>query len=97
MPDLPGNHPSWPRPASTHLCTHGDTQGALHIISQRIQPHGQGSLGSQHSGHLALELGGCLPHQAGVVDQAVLGRVVLGLEGPEQRLLCPQNLQADEV
>lgn len=42
--------------------------------------------------HLALVLGGGLTHERRVVDEAVLGRVFAGLQGPEKSLLGTEDL-----
>ena len=42
--------------------------------------------------YLSLVLGGALPHQRGMVDQTIFGRVMFRLECPEQRLLRSQDL-----
>ena len=49
---------------------------------QGVYPDGKGALGSQHTGDLPLELGGCLTNQGCMVDQTILGRLMLCLQRP---------------
>ena len=56
--------------------------GCIGRLAQSIHPDGEGALGRQHSGDLALELGSGLPNEGGVVDEAILGRLVLCLQRP---------------
>ena len=42
--------------------------------------------------YLSLVFGSALPHQRGMVDQTIFGRVVFRLECPKQRLLRTQDL-----
>ena len=46
-----------------------------------ILPAGKRCLGCEHPAHFALQLGAGLSHQLGVVDQPVLGRVMLRFQG----------------
>ena len=55
-------------------------------------PGGNAALVGEISGDAALVLGPGPSDEGGVEDEPVLGRVALGLEGPEQRLLRPQDL-----
>ena len=80
-----------------HLSTHGKTKGAVSVVSQSVHSRRQGSLGSQHTRHFALELWSCLPHQAGMVDQPVLRRIVLGFQRSEECLLSAQDLRASPL
>mmetsp|Transcript_12113 Transcript_12113/g.26039 ORF Transcript_12113/g.26039 Transcript_12113/m.26039 type:complete len:379 (-) Transcript_12113:661-1797(-) len=64
----------------------------VRAVSKGIHTNGQRALGCQHAGDLALELGARLSDEGGMVDEAVLGCLVLGLECPEQGLLSSQDL-----
>ena len=79
----PGQAPA-PRAAPpTHLGARRDAHRALVAhIPQRVHAHPQRALGRQHARDLALELGRRLADEGGVVDEAVLGRLVLGLQSP---------------
>ncbi|KAL1836320.1 hypothetical protein VTK73DRAFT_5092 [Phialemonium thermophilum] len=61
-------------------------------VVQGVHADAQGHLGGELAGDLALVLAGGLADQRGVVDEAVLGGGVLGLEGAEQGLLGAQDL-----
>ena len=51
------------------------------INKKSVLPAGKRCLGCQHPAHFALQLGAGLAHQLGVVDQPVLGRVMLCFQG----------------
>mmetsp|Transcript_16843 Transcript_16843/g.63884 ORF Transcript_16843/g.63884 Transcript_16843/m.63884 type:complete len:274 (-) Transcript_16843:483-1304(-) len=69
-----------------------DADGRLGRLAERVHAHGQGRLGGENAGDLSLVLGEGLADEGGVVDEAVLGRVMLGLEGAEEGLLCAEDL-----
>lgn len=77
-----------------HLGTalEADVLGALGFVAQRVDAHAQRALGGQGARNAALELLRGLADERGVVDEAVLGRVVLGLEGAEERLFRAEDL-----
>lgn len=52
----------------------------------------KGGLCGENTGHLALVLSAALANNRGVVQVAVFWRVVLGLEGTEERLLGTKDL-----
>ena len=62
------------------------------VFAERVDADGERRLGGQHARHLALVLGAALADQTGVVDEAVLGSVVFGLHGAEERLLGTEYL-----
>lgn len=55
------------------------SQLGVGVFAQRVITDGQGRLGRQHSGDLALVFRRGLAHQGSVVDQPVFGRVPSGL------------------
>ncbi|KAI3492779.1 hypothetical protein L1887_42576 [Cichorium endivia] len=61
-------------------------------IGERVEADGERGLGGDHARHLTLELLWRLADERGVVDEAVLGRVVLGLERAEERLFGAEDL-----
>ena len=68
-----------------HLAPAGNPDGQVAVLSEGVHTHTQGRLGGQHATDLALVLGSRLPHERGVVDEAVLGSVVLSLESSRGR------------
>mmetsp|Transcript_4965 Transcript_4965/g.15594 ORF Transcript_4965/g.15594 Transcript_4965/m.15594 type:complete len:238 (+) Transcript_4965:109-822(+) len=63
------------------------------VVRQSVDAHGQRALGGENARDLAFVFRRGLAHQGRVVDEAVLGRVVLGFESAEQRFLRSQDLQ----
>lgn len=61
-------------------------------VTEGIGADAEGSLGSENTGDLSLELGSSLTDEGGVEDETVLGGVVLGLEGAEEGLLRTEDL-----
>jgi len=57
-----------------------------------VHPRGEGGLRREDAAYLPLVLRRRLPHEGGVVYQAVLRRVVLRLERAEERLLGAEDL-----
>merc|ERR1719318_1951929 len=75
-----------------HLGPVLDTKVSVGFIAKSVHTRGKSSLSSKHTAHLSLQLGAGLPHQLCVVDETILGGVVLGLQGLEQSLLSSQDL-----
>ncbi len=73
-----------------------DAQGgrARGVLAEGVDADGQGSLGSEHAADLAAQLDGRRADELGVVDEAVLGRVVARLERAEQGLLGSEDLDS---
>ncbi|CRK24753.1 hypothetical protein BN1708_003876 [Verticillium longisporum] len=61
-------------------------------VGQGVDTKAKSRLGSERTGDLALVLAGSLTNERRMVDDTVLGRVVLGLEGAEQSLLGTVDL-----
>mmetsp|Transcript_56389 Transcript_56389/g.114897 ORF Transcript_56389/g.114897 Transcript_56389/m.114897 type:complete len:517 (+) Transcript_56389:1025-2575(+) len=78
--------------AGLHLGAALDGDGGLRGLAESVDAHRERGLGREDARDLALVLGVGLAHEAGVVQQAVLGRLVLGFEGTEQRLLGAEDL-----
>ena len=92
-PSRPEMHGSAPgcRPGSTHLGARLQPNLCISCLSQSVHSDGQGAFGRQDARDLALELGRGLPDERRMVDQAVLGRLVLCLEGPAQQAASSQS------
>lgn len=70
------------RGAGCHLGSAVQANGGICCFTQGIHSDGQRTFGSQDSGDLALELGGCLADEGRMIDEAVLGSLVLCLQCP---------------
>lgn len=66
--------------------------GIVIPLSEGVDTDTQRGLGGEDAGHLTLVAAGGLADQRSVVDQTVLGSIVLSLEGTEKGLLGTQNL-----
>lgn len=67
-------------PTRAHLGAALDSDGGVRLVGEGVDTDRQGALGRQHPRYLSLVLGRRLPDQARVVDQAVLGSVVLSVK-----------------
>ena len=70
------------------------SNGRLCLLPQCVHTYSQSCLGCQGPRDLPLVLGCGLAHQGGVVDDAILWRVVLGLQGSKQCLLSAKYLDS---
>lgn len=70
------------KPPPPHLLARLQPHGRVGGVPQRVDADRERALGREHAGDLALELGLRLADERGVVDQAVLGGLVLRLERP---------------
>jgi hypothetical protein len=61
-------------------------------VGESVDTDRERRLGRNHTSHLSLELLRCTSDQRGVVDEPVLGGIVLGLERSEQGLFGTQDL-----
>lgn len=66
----------------THLGARLCADCCVRGVSQRVNADGQCTLGCQHAADLSLVLGLGLADEAGVVDETILGCLVLGLQRP---------------
>merc|ERR1719317_5358 len=75
-----------------HLRPVFDTKICISLLTESINTCSKSSFGSKHTTNLSLHLAAGLPHQLCVVDQTVLGCIMLGLQSLKQSLLRPQYL-----
>jgi hypothetical protein len=81
----PAGPPARPPRALLHLLARLQAHGRVRAVAQRVHADRERALGRKHARDLALELGLALTDERGVVDEAVLGRLVLGLQRPARR------------
>ena len=78
--------------ASLHVGSVLEPHVTLDVLAERVVSDAQGALVGECAGDFTLELGLGRPDNARIVDQTVLGRVFLRLQGPEESFLRTQNL-----
>ena len=69
-----------------------ETERGLSVFAECVHADGQGSLGRQHTAHFALQFRRRLTDERRMVDQTVLGRVVLRFHRAKERLLGTEDL-----
>mmetsp|Transcript_100992 Transcript_100992/g.170754 ORF Transcript_100992/g.170754 Transcript_100992/m.170754 type:complete len:395 (+) Transcript_100992:484-1668(+) len=67
---------------------------ALHVLRQCVHARGKGRAACGNPRDLALVRGWGLTDQGGVVNEAILGRLLLLFEGPEQSFLSAEDLHS---